>query len=265
MNSATCCICGSGMRRTFTARILGQYDAEYWMCQECGFLQVADPHWLSEAYSEAIARTDTGLVARNLACARTLIVILRATGVGTGQVVDVAGGHGLLVRLLRDAGFDARWEDLYARNILAAGFDAEPSRPAAAVTACEVLEHVLDPLAFLTDIRRRWCCDSIYLTTETYAGDPPAPDQWAYYARETGQHIAFFQTATMRLLAERLGLHYRHLGGFHALTAKPLPPWLSLACGRPARILAPLLARGRSLTISDHDLLAGEIRRRQES
>ncbi|MDM9385348.1 hypothetical protein QUB80_32355 [Chlorogloeopsis sp. ULAP01] len=38
----------------------------YYFCEESGLLKTEKPYWLDEAYQEAIADTDTGLVRRNI-------------------------------------------------------------------------------------------------------------------------------------------------------------------------------------------------------
>lgn len=256
-----CPVCTGERQRLFTDTVLGRHQASYCHCPACGFLQIEDPHWLAEAYGEAIARTDTGLVARNLAAARVMTVLWSLRFGARGTLVDVAGGYGLFVRLMRDAGIDARWEDRYARNLLAPGFEAVPGTAAMAVTAFEVLEHVTDPLAFLADALKRWNCQRIFFTTETYAGPPPTPGTWAYYAPETGQHIGFFQQRTLEMLAQRLGLVCRRLGHVHAFVpAGDLPGHLPWCCGRASHLLAPWLRRQRSLTMDDHRLAVNTLR-----
>lgn len=258
---ASCPICGGNRQRTFSALVLSKHNASYCHCPQCGFLQVEDPHWLAEAYSEAIACTDTGLVARNLANARTMTVALTLSGMRQAEMVDIAGGYGLFVRLMRDSGFRFYWDDPYARNLLAGGFSAGELTKASVITAFEVLEHVPDPLAFLRNALARWQPSMVFLSTETYRGAPPAPGTWDYYAPDTGQHIGFFQDRTLILLAERLGLRYHRLGHIHVLaTAGTIPWYLPAFCHRLPRILAPILVRGRSLTVADHHLQVARLR-----
>ena len=71
-----CKICASSSIFFANAKLLNQYDVDYFKCSDCGFVQTEDPYWLAEAYSEAIAGSDIGLVTRNMnlsACARLLI------------------------------------------------------------------------------------------------------------------------------------------------------------------------------------------------
>lgn len=54
-------------------------------------------------------------------------------------VVDYAGGHGFLVRLLRDIGVDAFWSDPFCENLVARGFEYENKNKVELVTAFEFL------------------------------------------------------------------------------------------------------------------------------
>lgn len=262
--SETCQICSAVMTHAFTGVLLERHQVFYHHCQACGFLRTQNPTWLDEAYTNAIADTDTGLVVRNLRMARAMTVILTWLGERNGPFVDLAGGYGLFVRLMRDAGFPFLWEDKYASNLLAKGYESTHAATASAVTAFEVLEHIHDPVAFLSDAIARWRCRRLFLSTELYVGAPPPPGTWRYYAPETGQHISFYTTRTLQAIAGRVGLRYQRLGPVHAF----LPPnehvrLLPFLAGKPAWFLGPLLARRHSLTDPDHQeqvrrLLAGK-------
>ena len=258
--SETCQVCSGTMAAAFRGVLLGRHEATYHLCNGCGFLRTQEPTWLDEAYASAIADTDTGLVVRNQRMARTMTVILSCLGDRDGPFVDLAGGYGLFVRLMRDAGFPFLWEDKYATNILAKGFESASASSASAVTAFEVLEHVHDPVAFLQDAIARWNCPRLFLSTELYAGSPPPPGTWRYYAPETGQHISFYTTRTMHAIAARIGRTYQRLGPVHAF----LPPRerlraVPLLAGKAAWLLGPILARRRSLTEADHHAQIGRL------
>lgn len=100
----TCPICNQGMKPIFSSRVLGKYSAEFEWCMSCGFLRIANAHWLEEAYSSAIAATDKGLVIRNIDVARKLAVFLYFVlpGRGAGRHLDAAGGYSIFTRLMRD-------------------------------------------------------------------------------------------------------------------------------------------------------------------
>jgi hypothetical protein len=134
----SCPICLTITKPAFAAKVLGKYEAAYNICGGCGYLYVINPHWLKEAYSSAISATDTGLVVRNILTASKIACFLY--GVlgerGQGHFLDVAGGYGMLTRLMRDFGFDFYWDDKYCANLFARGFEYREGREACrAVTA----------------------------------------------------------------------------------------------------------------------------------
>ena len=59
-------ICNSIGKEIFTGKILKKYDVKYYQCPECALVYTESPYWLSEAYSDAISRYDTGVMQRNV-------------------------------------------------------------------------------------------------------------------------------------------------------------------------------------------------------
>lgn len=224
-----CHLCGAPAQTIFTATLLGKYEAPYYYCAACDHVFVDQPTWLDEAYSEAIVSQDTDVAVRNILTALRLAAIdyLALGDRGQGRYVDVAGGYGLLTRLMRDLGFDYYWSDRYAKNLFARGFDYDAGDGAClAVSAIEVLEHATDPLEFIRHNLASHRSDIFIFTTETFPdGHPPAPGQWGYYAFDTGQHIAFFSRRGLAGLARALDMHYYPLGRLHVFSKKPLSTW----------------------------------------
>jgi hypothetical protein len=229
----------------FSSTILGKYCAYYDQCEQCDFLRVRDPHWLHEAYDDAINLTDTGIVSRNLAMANALTALLPRIA-RSGPYLDFGGGLGLLVRLMRDRGFDFRWSDRYARNELARGFDYDPDLgPYTAVTAFEVLEHVEDPVEFVMSAMAAGQAETLIFSTVLFDGAMPSKEWW-YYAPGEGQHISFFSHRTLEALAGRLGLHFLSNRWLHMLTTKNMSQTaFRLILSRPSRFLAVLRSRSR--------------------
>lgn len=260
-----CKICGAPMAFAFAARVLGKYEARYYSCETCGFLSAREPHWLSEAYSRAIASTDTGMVARNIATARKLAAVLyflRGER-GAGRYVDVAGGYGLLTRLMRDYGFDFYWSDKYCENLAACGFEYTPARgPCSAVTAFEVLEHTEDPVDFVREAMKCAQAKAFICTTELFEGGPPPPGQWMYYSFGTGQHISFFQRRTLDALAGKLGLTVSSTGWLHILAKDRVGEiGLRLCAGRLNALAVRWLRKNLATRItSDHDMLLAGVK-----
>ena len=219
-----CPICQTLPAPAFRARLLNRHDVQFHHCPDCGYLYSDTPYWLDEAYASAIASADTGLVLRNQHLAGKLGVLLFHLFGADGRFLDTAGGTGLLVRLMRDQGYDFRWEDPHCANALASGFEAQPGDTGfAAVTAMEVLEHLHSPLPFIERQLARSPTRSLLFTTELFEGPPPGPDWW-YYAFEMGQHVGFFQPRTLARIAERLGVRFHSAGGLHLFTTLDVSP-----------------------------------------
>jgi len=197
-------------------------------------------------------------VQRNLSNALALETLIERLGLVNGRILDVAGGYGLLTRMLRDRGFDAYSTDAYCKNLFATHHEPHTNFQADLLLAFEVLEHVEDGLAFLADLFERYGCRTLVFSTTTFEGSVPPPEWW-YYAFETGQHISFYQPRTLQMLANRLGVRYLRLrSGLHLFTDRPLPR--GFKWGERSGVLARWLAwrvhsrrRDLGLTQRDHE------------
>ena len=222
MTHLKCPISQKSLKLAFTETILGKHEVNYYYCEESGLLKTEEPYWLDEAYQEAITDADVGLVERNIRNSNTLPVILHLLGIKDGKLLDVAGGYGLLTRLMRDKGFDCYTSDKYCTNLFAQTFEPENSFEAKALFAFEVFEHIEDPLQFLSDCFNKYGCKTIIFSTLTFSGKVP-PKNWWYYAFEGGQHITFYQKRTLSLLADKLSCKYYMLNqGLHVITDKKI-------------------------------------------
>ncbi len=213
-----CPISGKPMRFAFSETILNVHEVNYYYCKESGLLKTEKPYWLDKAYHQAITDTDIGLVNRNINNSKSLEFILECLSLSEGKLLDVAGGYGLLTRLLRDKGFDCYTIDKYCENLFAKTFEPDSNFKADALFAFEVLEHIEDPFQFLCDVFEQYNCNTIIFSTLTFTDQIPSNDWW-YYAFETGQHITFYQPRTLSLLAERLDCNYYMIyPNFHIIT-----------------------------------------------
>jgi hypothetical protein len=245
------------MSPAFSETLMQKYPVAYLYCRACGLLKTEKPYWLKEAYQQAIAACDTGQLQRNIANSKMAEVMLHCLFRGKGRFLDVAGGHGILARLLRDMGFDCYSTDPYCRNLFAAAFEPEAGFRADALFAFEVVEHCENPREFLENSFAAYSCRTILLSTFTFSGAIP-PKSWWYYAFDTGQHISFFQPGTLAFLAGALGCRYYRLGpAWHLITDKRLPALARLVLARrlPRKLYSLSLHRRRrrmSRTWSDH-------------
>ncbi len=253
----SCRVCAGLATPAFHAEVLGRHTVRYFHCPSCGFLETEEPHWLAEAYSEAITLQDTGLVQRNLAFADEVAVLLYFFFDRHGKFVDYGGGTGLFTRLMRDIGFDFRTYDPHTRNVHARGFEARPEeRGFELVTSFESFEHFVRPPEELEKMLAM--SRNLVFSTELLSSPPPRPADWWYYGLAHGQHIAFYERRTLEYLARCHGLSLRSFGPLYFVTEKEIAPWkLRLARKLGRRFLSRHLRRRmKSRTIEDHDVLS---------
>jgi len=207
-SSERCRLCGSETRFLFCQRVLHKHDVCYHRCPACDLIQSENPWWLGEAYTTAINSFDTGAIARNLRCADLSFVTASLLGIGpSSRCADVGGGHGVLVRMMRDRGLNFHLCDKYAQNLYARGFEADPDERFDFVTCFEVFEHFADVAG---EMERLFAPrhDAVLVSTVLHRGHR---EGWWYYGPSHGQHIAFYSRQTMRFVADRFG--YRCVAG----------------------------------------------------
>ncbi|WP_126172653.1 class I SAM-dependent methyltransferase [Altericroceibacterium xinjiangense] len=208
-STIACRLCEAPAAATFTLRLIEKHVVTFYRCSGCGSLQSEEPYWLDEAYANSnLARIDTGAAQRNLTNLSAVYTWARISG--TRTIFDFGGGDGLLCRLLRDYGLDARMEDRYAVAGYAQGVPTERPRRPVLYTAFEVLEHFAHPQ---TDLEALFAArpESLLVTTAFYEGQGP---DWWYLAPASGQHVFFYSKDAMRLIGKRFGYSVRFLGKY---------------------------------------------------
>lgn len=238
-----CRVCASASQPLARARILFKHDIEYFRCPDCGFVQTERPYWLKESYAEAINRSDIGVVRRSMDLGRTLRVLLPLLCDPAGTFVDYGGGYGMLVRMMRDEGFDFRWYDAYCENLFAQDFEAERKGGYEMLTAFEVFEHLESPRDGLREMLA--FSDVILLSTYLLPEPCPLPDEWWYYGLDHGQHISLYSRAALERLAADAGARlYSNGMNMHLISRRPVSDFrFRLALHKRAALLAPLFRR----------------------
>ena len=213
-----CKICLHSTRVCFSAKLMNKYQVSYYYCNNCGFLSTEEPHWLKEVYSNPISKFDTGYKRRNIRLSEQLTILLTIFFDSKKSFVDYAGGNGILVRMMRDIGFNYFWDDKYASNLFSSGFEwnNELIEDIEAVTAFECFEHFVEPMQEIKQIFS--ISKNIIFTPELLPEPIPKPTEWWYYTLERGGHISFFSEKTLSYIASKYGLCYFHLNNFHIFT-----------------------------------------------
>lgn len=251
----SCRVCDTPTTLHARARLLGRHDIRYECCPACGFIQTERPYWLDEAYADAIAASDTGLLRRNFILAAVTQSIIRSYFNPRARFVDYGGGYGALVRLMRDAGYDFWRYDPLCANLFARGFDAAPSaRPEAElVTAFEVFEHLVNPREEL--LKMLSFSRNILFTTLLQPTPAPQPGDWWYYCLDTGQHVALYTRSALEALGRTHGLNLVTDGKqLHLFTDQTIAPWWFKVISRfrVAQLRRPFAA-GSSRIARDHE------------
>lgn len=247
----SCPVCATDMSYFAPGRVLRKYDVTYLRCPGCGLITLPEPFWLDEAYEQAIADGDVGLLRRCRVLSSLTAAVIRAEGLRDGRFLDWAGGYGTLTRMMRDKGFAFFHWDPYAENLFAQGLEQNPSgQHFDVVTAFEVVEHLQDPVAELAECAA--ITDRLLFTTELQPEGLRSVDEWWYFAPESGQHIAFHTAASLRILGERLGYQVTSNGDqYHLFHRGPVRPAtrviLSPVVSRTKRSLGAALRRVRKV------------------
>jgi hypothetical protein len=133
-----------------------------------------------------------------------------------GKFLDYAAGYGVFVRLMRDVGFDFKWDDKYTSNLFALGFEWDQQSKMDAVTLFEVFEHFVDPILEIENLLK--VTDMIIFSTDLVPEPLPQPKDWWYFGLDHGQHISLFSKISLEFVAVKFGLNYYNIGSLHILT-----------------------------------------------
>ena len=221
-----CKICNNRTDILFETKILSKHNAKYFKCISCSFIQTEEPYWLEEAYKNVITNLDIGLVSRNISYANQLPGVLRKHFNDGGKYLDYGGGYGMFVRMMRDRGFDFYRSDKYCENLFSKYFDMsdlERGTKFQLVTAFEVFEHLVNPVEEIEKMFE-FSTSILFSTLVQPDNEINSPDDWWYFAPETGQHVSFYSIKSLKEISKKFNKNlYTDGSSLHLLTDKTLP------------------------------------------
>lgn len=253
-----CKICSRESGYFSTATLINKYQADYFQCSHCGFIQTEAPYWLEDAYSDAIKASDLGLLGRNVTLSKLTKNLIHLFFNSEAKFLDYGGGYGVFVRLMRDFGFDFWWYDKFCQNLFAQGFEAEDQNQTYELaTAFEVFEHLVAPLDEIENILQ--FSSNIFFTTNLIPQNRPNLNEWWYYGLDHGQHVSLYTYQSLSVIAANFSLNlYSNGHNLHLLTKKKIPPALyKLALRHKIVWLLNTIQKKKSLLAQDYFKLTG--------
>jgi hypothetical protein len=200
----------------------------------------------------AIIDADTGIIDRNLTLSRISAMIFLLFCNKKSKVLDYAGGYGIMTRMLRDIGLNCYWDDKYADNIFARGFEDIKGTKYEMVTAFELLEHLNSPIKEIKGIIQKYSPKVFLFSTMTHDGNPQK--DWWYFSENGGQHISLYTRRSLEIIASKLDLKYSTNGiNIHIFSKHRIAGLLMklISIEKPFyNIFLPLFYKSR--TFSDH-------------
>ena len=255
-----CNICNSDTSPLARTVILNKYEIQYYSCDHCGFVQTESPYWLEEVYSSAIARSDIGLINRNIKFSNFCSALIPMFYDSKTPFLDYGGGNGMFVRMMRDSGFQFYWLDKYASNQFAAGFEAPGDIKFSLLTAFEVFEHLPQPLEAIEDMFHY--SDTVIFSSRLLPRWKIMPTEWWYFTADTGQHISLYSKESLKFIAQKLNVKFSSNGiSLHVFSPITIPTILLKALSYPpfASMVSKLVNLGRqSLLEQDYYRLTGQ-------
>lgn len=224
-----CRICRSATKLKWPASLEGELssdsfaitDAHYgqtsavYACSTCGFMQCNDLSDVLSFYETLQDQAYEQGRKERYQQSWALIEYLQKFR-KTGSLLDIGAGSGILIEAALKAGYAARgiepsqWLQKAADKLklpVTNGVlsDLPDEQRFEIITLIDVIEHVVDPLGLLTDIRRRLVIQGLCMVV--------TPDCRSFFARLLGRrwwhyrvaHVGYFDPKTLALACEKAG------------------------------------------------------------
>jgi hypothetical protein len=195
-------------------------------------LGTEEPYWLEEAYKSPITDDDVGILRRNLVIRDLLSKFINDNFDKSAEILDFAGGYGILTRLMRDEGYNFYHTDKYCPNLFAKEFDIlqqsqkRQNKKFDLITAIEVVEHLPNIYTVFDELFKLG--DNIIFTTKLQPSNNIEDlENWYYLIPNTGQHISFHTQESLNVIAKHYKAKIYSKGGFlHFITKNKQKNWV---------------------------------------
>lgn len=221
-----CPICGKNVPVFPVTSYRGKHqlfhNAELCQCSVCGliFMQPMPSAADLENYYKTVWMTsdDVGIVYQIQAGERVRYITRHIDLAPDAEILDVGAGHGLLFEAFREQGYGnikfyatdpspENLERMKLRGILAfPDISSLGNQQFDLLTICFVLEHIPNPVQFLSDILR-YVKPGGYLFLDV-------PERDDTFKPSLEPHVTFFSNKSLIALADNLGLSVIHITGY---------------------------------------------------
>jgi hypothetical protein len=227
----------------------------YWRCVDCGlvFTEFFDT-WASEDFARWVYNSDYALVDAEYLEVRPALfsgdVGRRLRGLESIAILDYGSGAGTFSERMRGQGFAG------AENFDPYSSPTRPAGPFDLLTCFEVLEHSVDPVATVEDMKGFLKADGCILFSQALqpSGIMEIRANWWYVAPRNG-HASIYTLEALVGLARRVGMMFCGREGlfmFHTAQACEVTQRLLLEFG-PTVISLRLQSPGSSGAVVDDD------------
>lgn len=201
----------------------------YALCGDCGFCHAPQMwRWPMAEFEAKIYNADYLQVdphyldARPRAAAADLVAMFGQPAKAIRHL-DYGGGHGLLSRLLNEAG----WTSLSYDPFIDTALDLSTAGRFDLITAYEVFEHVPDVDRLMADLSALLAPGGMVLFSTLLSDGQLKPRQrldWWYAAPRNG-HISLYSRASLQILAAKNGWTLGSFSDAFHLFYSTVPPW----------------------------------------